>query len=31
MGTPPPQHVVVAAGERATADFDYDTGIRVPQ
>ena len=28
MGTPPPQHVVVAAGERATADFDYDTGIR---
>ena len=31
MGTPPAQHVVVAAGERATADFDYDTGIRVPQ
>ena len=28
MGTPPPQHVVVAAGERATADFAYDTGIR---
>jgi hypothetical protein len=28
MGTPPPQHVVVVAGQRATADFDYDTGIR---
>ena len=28
MGTPPPQHVVVAAGQRATADFAYDTGIR---
>jgi hypothetical protein len=28
MGTPPSQHVVVAAGERATADFAYDTGIR---
>ena len=28
MGTPSSQHVVVAAGERATADFDYDTGIR---
>ncbi len=28
MGTPPPQHVVVTAGERTTADFVYDTGIR---
>ena len=25
MGTPPPQHVVVVAGQRATADFAYDT------
>jgi hypothetical protein len=28
MGTPPPQHVVVVAGQRATVDFAYDTGIR---
>jgi hypothetical protein len=28
MGTPQPQHVVVAARQRATADFAYDTGIR---
>jgi hypothetical protein len=28
LGTPQPQQVVVTAGQRATADFAYDTGIR---
>ena len=28
LGTPPPQQVVVPAGERATVDLSYDTGIR---